>query len=186
MSNDAVLDPTVHHLFAEDRFNRENSADHGQGKIQQITATIPTMPFLKPRSLSPLRCPPFLEAGTQDLLWLYKSQRKASANEEERGKQGADHEPKQKKNTGEKEKKIQTNRGGTKLRGQKNTEDARRRTSQDQRGWTEGEMKKKKKTRGRTKTRTGDWTRERERDREKKKRRKKQRRAHKQRAFHTK
>jgi hypothetical protein len=52
MSNDAVLDPTVHHLFAEDRFNKENSADYGQGKIQQITATIPTMPFLKPRSLA--------------------------------------------------------------------------------------------------------------------------------------
>ena len=26
----------------------ENLADHGQGKFQQITATIPTMPFLKP------------------------------------------------------------------------------------------------------------------------------------------
>jgi len=36
------------------------------------------MPFLKPR-FSPPRCPPFLEAGTQDLLWFYKSQRKASA-----------------------------------------------------------------------------------------------------------
>jgi len=29
-------------------------------------------------SLPPLpRCPPFVEAGTPDLLWLYKSQRKA-------------------------------------------------------------------------------------------------------------
>jgi hypothetical protein len=26
----------------------ENPADHGQGKMQQITATIPTVPFLKP------------------------------------------------------------------------------------------------------------------------------------------
>jgi hypothetical protein len=26
----------------------ENTADHGQGKIQQITTTIPTMLFLKP------------------------------------------------------------------------------------------------------------------------------------------
>jgi hypothetical protein len=57
MPNDAVVDPTVHHLFAEVRCTRgkssrswpgENPADHGQGKIQQITATIPTMPFLKP------------------------------------------------------------------------------------------------------------------------------------------
>jgi hypothetical protein len=121
------------------------------GKIQQIMArgrfsrSRPLYPRCHSWShdLSPLRCPPFLEAGTQDLLWLYKSQRKASANKEERGKQGADHEPKQKKNIGDREEKIQTNRGGTKLRGQKKTEDARRRTSQDQRGWTEGEMKKK-------------------------------------------
>ncbi|KAJ6952777.1 hypothetical protein NC653_041803 [Populus alba x Populus x berolinensis] len=35
MPNDAVLDITVHHLFAEDQFNRANAA---------ITATIPTMP----------------------------------------------------------------------------------------------------------------------------------------------
>jgi hypothetical protein len=65
MPNDAVLDPTVHHLFAKDRFNRGKSSRSWP---------------LHPRcghDLSPPLCPPFLEAGTPDLLWLYKSQRKA-------------------------------------------------------------------------------------------------------------
>jgi len=78
MPNDAVLDPIVHHLLAEDRFNR--------GKIRQIMNRGNSS---KPRplhhdavseahDLSPPRCSPFLEAGTQDFLWLYKSRRKAS------------------------------------------------------------------------------------------------------------
>ncbi|KAJ6888305.1 hypothetical protein NC652_029373 [Populus alba x Populus x berolinensis] len=74
MPNDVVLDTTVHHLFAEDQFNKgkssrswleENPVDYGH-YIHDVV-----------NDLSPPRCPPFLEAGTQDLLWLYKSQRKA-------------------------------------------------------------------------------------------------------------
>jgi hypothetical protein len=42
----------------------ENPADHGH--------------YTHDLSLPPLpQCPPFVEAGTPDLLWLYKSQRKA-------------------------------------------------------------------------------------------------------------
>jgi len=66
MPNDAVLDPTVHHLSAKDRFNR--------GKSSRSWPLYPRCGH----DLSPPRCPPFLEAGTPDLLWLYKSQRKAS------------------------------------------------------------------------------------------------------------
>jgi hypothetical protein len=66
MPNDAVLDPTVHYLFVEDRFNRGKSS-RSRPLYQRCG-----------HDLSPPRCPPFLEAGTLDLLWLYKSQRKAS------------------------------------------------------------------------------------------------------------
>jgi len=66
MPNDAVLDPTVHHLCAKDRLNR--------GKSSRSWPLYPRCGH----DLSPPRCPPFLEAGTPDLLWLYKSQRKAS------------------------------------------------------------------------------------------------------------
>jgi hypothetical protein len=66
MPNDAVLDPTVHHLSAKDRLNR--------GKSSRSWPLYPRCGH----DLSPPRCPPFLEAGTPDLLWLYKSQRKAS------------------------------------------------------------------------------------------------------------
>ena len=66
MPNDAVLDPTVLHLFAKDQFNR--------GKSSRSWPLYPRCGH----DLSPPRCPPFLEAGTPDLLWLYKSQRKAS------------------------------------------------------------------------------------------------------------
>ena len=66
MPNDAVLDPTVHRLSAKDRFNR--------GKSSRSWPLYPRCGH----DLSPPRCPPFLEAGTPDLLWLYKSQRKAS------------------------------------------------------------------------------------------------------------
>jgi hypothetical protein len=47
----------------------EDSADHSHyahDAIPEATILTSTMP-------------PFLEAGTQDLLWFYKSQRKASA-----------------------------------------------------------------------------------------------------------
>jgi hypothetical protein len=68
MPNDVVLDPTVHHLFAKDRFNRE-----------KFSRSWPLYPRCGHNlSLPPLpRCPPFVEVGTPDLLWLYKSQRKA-------------------------------------------------------------------------------------------------------------
>jgi hypothetical protein len=66
MPNDAVLDPTVHHLCAKDGLNR--------GKSSRSWPLYPRCGH----DLSPPRCPPFLEAGTPDLLWLYKSQRKAS------------------------------------------------------------------------------------------------------------
>jgi hypothetical protein len=66
MPNDAALDPTVHNLFAKNRFNR--------GKSSRSWPLYPRCGH----DLSPPRCPPFLEAGTPDLLWLYKSQRKAS------------------------------------------------------------------------------------------------------------
>jgi hypothetical protein len=46
----------------------ENAADHGHYTHGAVSEA---------HDLSPPRCPPFLEAGTQDLLWLYKSQRKA-------------------------------------------------------------------------------------------------------------
>jgi len=65
MPHDVVLDPTVHHLFAKDRFNR--------GKSSRSWPLYPRCGH----DLSPPRCPPFVEAGTPDLLWLYKSQRKA-------------------------------------------------------------------------------------------------------------
>ncbi|KAL9381032.1 hypothetical protein Peur_026689 [Populus x canadensis] len=65
MPNDVVLDPTVHHLFAKDRFNR--------GKSSRSWPLYPRCGH----NLSPPRCPPFVEAGTPDLLWLFKSQRKA-------------------------------------------------------------------------------------------------------------
>ena len=68
MPNDAVLDPTVHRLSAKDRFNR--------GKSSRSWPLYPRCGH----DLSPPRCPPFLEAGTPDL------------------QQGANHEPKQKKN----------------------------------------------------------------------------------------
>jgi len=68
MPNDVVLDPTVHHLFAKDRFNR--------GKFSRSWPLYPRCGHNL--SLPPLpRCPPFVEVGTPDLLWLYKSQRKA-------------------------------------------------------------------------------------------------------------
>jgi len=65
MPNDVVLDPTVHHLFAKNQFNR--------GKSSRSWPLYPRCGH----DLSPPRCPPFMEAGTPDLLWLYKSQRKA-------------------------------------------------------------------------------------------------------------
>jgi len=51
----------------------ENPADHGHYTHDTV------------HDLSPPRCPPFLEAGTQDLLWLYKSQRKASEKTKDEG-----------------------------------------------------------------------------------------------------
>jgi len=71
MPNDAILDPTVLHLFAKDQFNRWKS-----------NRSWPLYPRCG-HDLSPPRCPPFLEAGTPDLLWLYKSQRKASEKKTE-------------------------------------------------------------------------------------------------------
>ncbi|KAL9340468.1 hypothetical protein Peur_066687 [Populus x canadensis] len=65
MPNDVVLDPIVHHLFAKNQFNR--------GKSSRSWPLYPRCDH----DLSPPRCPPFVKAGTPDLLWLYKSQRKA-------------------------------------------------------------------------------------------------------------
>jgi hypothetical protein len=117
MPNDAVLDPIVHHLLAEDRFNR--------GKIRQIMNRGNSS---KPRplhhdavseahDLSPPRCSPFLEAGTQDFLWLYKSRRKASVRmgggggSKRRNEQGNDEWK-----TNNTEEKIKKQRAGEKNR----------------------------------------------------------------------
>jgi hypothetical protein len=72
------LDPTVHHLFAEDRFNRGKSGRSWPGEIPANHGHYTHDAVSEAHDLWPPRCPPFLEAGTQDLLWLYKSQRKAS------------------------------------------------------------------------------------------------------------
>ena len=118
MPNDAVLDPTVHHLFDKDRFNR--------GKSSRSWPLYPRCGH----DLSPPRCPPFVEAGTPDLLWLYKSQRKAwksggnqrknpeSRGPKTRGKQGIEHSKKkaniQGKSTGNREGKTQKTEGDQK------------------------------------------------------------------------
>jgi len=73
-------------LFAEDRFNR--------GKSSRSRPLYPRCGH----DLSPPRCPSFLEAGTPDLLWLYKNKRKAS-EKGGNGDEGAGG-----KNTGNKKK----------------------------------------------------------------------------------
>ena len=55
-----------------------------QGKFSRSRPLYPRFHFWS-HDLSPPRCPPFLEAGTWDLLWLYKSQRKASERREDWG-----------------------------------------------------------------------------------------------------
>jgi hypothetical protein len=92
MPNDAVLDLTVHHQFAEDQFNRGKSSNHGHDAVSEA------------HDLSPPRCPPFLKAGAQDLLWLYKSQRKASVK---RGTSGRSRRKRRRNRTGRKEKKTE-------------------------------------------------------------------------------
>jgi len=117
MPNDVVLDPTVHHLLAEDRFNK--------GKIRQImnrgnsskSRPLHHDAVSEAHDLSPPRCSRFLEAGTQDFLWLYKSRRKASVRmggcggSKRRNKQGNDEWK-----TNNTEEKIKKQRAGEKNR----------------------------------------------------------------------
>ena len=151
MPNDAVLDPTVHHLFAKDRFNR--------GKSSRSWPLYPRCGH----DLSPPRCPPFVEAGTPDLLWLYKSQRKAwksggnqrknpeSRGPKTRGKQGIEHSKKKGKYTGEEHWKQRgknpENRGGPKTRGRKTEAKPRGKTHRkntENRGTTQRHTKEPK------------------------------------------
>jgi hypothetical protein len=141
MPNDVVLDPTVHHLFAKDWFNR--------GKSSRSWPLYPRCGH----NLSLPRCPPFVEAGTPDLLWLYKSQRKAwkkggfwgEGTEKLTQKQKKAEKIEQKKpriKTQAKPRKGLSNRGG-------GAENQRRRNPAKSRGKNTGNRRNGGKLRGR-------------------------------------
>jgi len=75
-----------------------------QGKFSRSRPLYPQFHFWS-HDLSPPQCPPFLEAGTWDLLWLYKSQRKASERREDWG--GLKAKKKHRDETGGRAKKTE-------------------------------------------------------------------------------
>jgi len=114
MPNDVVLDPTVHHLFAKNQFNR--------GKSSRLWPLYPRCGH----DLSPPRCPPFVEAGTPDLLWLYKSQRKA-------WKKGGilEEKPRKTEHTKHNPKKIQSQERKTRAKTKAKTPEQRNNTQRE-------------------------------------------------------